>query len=289
MHEIWTEKYRPISLDEVAGQEAVVSRLRAYVKTQNIPHLLFAGSAGTGKTTCAIALAREAPTLAVGLHVVVAGGRAVLSPEQIPHIVDSSGTLGDDPLRAGLHYFFSRTARKELARELEAQFDRFAATGLSLSHVDSHLHMHLHPTVFELLLPLAVRYGARGLRLPRDDLWLALGHDQRHAGLKALWAITFGLLGRRCQTQLGGNHLNVAERVYGLMQTGHMHTDYVANLLRRLRVPTAELYFHPSTVYEGKANGPNPGDLATLLSPTIRLIIQEQDLCLATYSTLGKG
>ena len=59
MQEIWTEKYRPRALEDVAGQEAVVDRLKAYVKTRNLPHLLFAGTAGTGKTTCAIALARE--------------------------------------------------------------------------------------------------------------------------------------------------------------------------------------------------------------------------------------
>jgi replication factor C small subunit len=59
MQEIWTEKYRPRRLEDVEGQEAVVSRLKAYVKTGNLPHLLFAGTAGTGKTTCAIALTRE--------------------------------------------------------------------------------------------------------------------------------------------------------------------------------------------------------------------------------------
>ena len=236
----------------------------------------------------AVALARETPALAVGLHVVVAGGRAVLPPKQIPHIVDSTGRFEYDPLRAGLRYFFGRTAQQELAREMEAQFDCFASTGLSLSHADSHMHMHLHPTVFDRLLPLAMRYGAQGLRLPRDDFWLAMGYDRRHSGLKATWALAFGLLGRRCESRLAGNHLTVAHRAYGLHQTGQMHEAYVANLLRHLKVPTAELYFHPSTVFEGEASGPNPDDLATLLSPTIRQVIQEQNLCLATYSTLGK-
>lgn len=59
MQEVWVEKYRPKTLDEVIDQEEVVARLKAYVKTGNLPHLLFAGPAGTGKTTCAIALARE--------------------------------------------------------------------------------------------------------------------------------------------------------------------------------------------------------------------------------------
>src|SRR2546425_902390 len=59
MKEIWVEKYRPKSLDEVVGQEEIVERLKAYAKEGNLPHLLFAGPAGTGKTTCAIALARD--------------------------------------------------------------------------------------------------------------------------------------------------------------------------------------------------------------------------------------
>jgi replication factor C small subunit len=59
MKEVWVEKHRPKSLDDVVGQEEIVERLKAYVKTKNLPHLLFAGPAGTGKTTCAIALTRE--------------------------------------------------------------------------------------------------------------------------------------------------------------------------------------------------------------------------------------
>jgi len=58
MNEIWTERYRPKDLDEVIGQKHATERLKAYVKSGNMPHLLLAGPAGTGKTTCALALAR---------------------------------------------------------------------------------------------------------------------------------------------------------------------------------------------------------------------------------------
>src|SRR5205809_1070538 len=59
MKEIWVEKYRPKTLDEVVGQDEIVERLKAYAKEGNLPHLLFAGPAGTGKTTSAMALARD--------------------------------------------------------------------------------------------------------------------------------------------------------------------------------------------------------------------------------------
>jgi replication factor C small subunit len=59
MENIWIEKYRPTKLDEVVGQDEIIERLKAYVKTKNVPHLMFAGPAGTGKTTSAIALAKE--------------------------------------------------------------------------------------------------------------------------------------------------------------------------------------------------------------------------------------
>lgn len=59
MNEIWTEKYRPRTLDDVVGQKHVTERLKAYVSSRNMPHLLFTGPAGTGKTTCSLALAKE--------------------------------------------------------------------------------------------------------------------------------------------------------------------------------------------------------------------------------------
>ena len=59
MNEIWTEKYRPKTLDDVVGQKHVTERLKAYVASRNMPHLLLTGPAGTGKTTCSLALAKE--------------------------------------------------------------------------------------------------------------------------------------------------------------------------------------------------------------------------------------
>jgi len=57
--QVWTEKYRPQTLEDVVGQIEIVNRLKSFVQNKTLQNLLFAGPAGTGKTTCAMAIARE--------------------------------------------------------------------------------------------------------------------------------------------------------------------------------------------------------------------------------------
>ena len=57
--EIWIEKYRPQTLDDIKGQADIVERLQSYIDQHDLPHLLFSGGAGIGKTTAATAIARQ--------------------------------------------------------------------------------------------------------------------------------------------------------------------------------------------------------------------------------------
>ncbi|WP_018154322.1 replication factor C small subunit [Methanothermococcus thermolithotrophicus] len=59
MEKPWVEKYRPKTLDEVAGHDEITNRLKSYVKNKSMPNMLFSGSPGTGKTTSALCLARD--------------------------------------------------------------------------------------------------------------------------------------------------------------------------------------------------------------------------------------
>jgi replication-associated recombination protein RarA len=54
----WVEKYRPRLLGDVVNQKGIIRRLQQFIKDKSMPHLIFAGPAGTGKTTSAIAMVR---------------------------------------------------------------------------------------------------------------------------------------------------------------------------------------------------------------------------------------
>src|SRR5437763_3747350 len=128
----------------------------------------------------AVALARECPNLGVGLHLTLLCGHSALLAEHIPGLINAKQEFSNSPAGAGFRYFFRRELREQLRAEIRAQFQKFRATGLPLDHVNGHLHLHLHPTVFRILMEDAAELGIKHLRLTFDTFWLnarlASGH-----------------------------------------------------------------------------------------------------------------
>ena len=120
----------------------------------------------------AVALAKENPKLGVGLHLTLLCGHSALPAEKIPGLVNAQQEFGNDPVGAGFRYFARRHLREQLRAEIHAQFAKFRATGLPLDHVNGHLHLHLHPTVFRLLVEDAAQLGFQRMRLTREPFWM---------------------------------------------------------------------------------------------------------------------
>ena len=236
--------------------------------------------------TDAVTFARENPGLSIGLHLVLSDGQSVLPKEKIPHLVDKDGYFSTNASIAGIKYFFSRQCHHELNLEIQAQFEKFAETGLAMSHVDGHQHLHIHPTIFKMILPLAEKYGARGIRIPHDDLFASLRFCRRGLGLKLAWRIIFGLLSSWCSRQLNRSTLLKTERVYGVLQSGNMREDYVVYLLQHINRPAIELYFHPALDGKQIKYGANRGDLNSLMSPHVKQALHEANIHLIGYSGL---
>ena len=233
----------------------------------------------------AAAMARQNPGMAVGLHVVLTHGRPALPPEAIPSLTNAAGRFFDDPIGLGLKLFFSPKAQRQLAIELEAQFKKFSSFNLPLSHVDGHLHFHLHPTVRKALIPLAVRFGARGFRVVGEDVAAVTKTGSDKLVGKTILNLVFRALAGRGAARKAG--LITADRIYGFFRSGDMSEAYVLSVLKTLHAGTTELYFHPSTSEQPIPKGPNRGDLATLLSDRVRSLLCDRNLRATSYRDLG--
>jgi len=235
----------------------------------------------------AVALAQAHPNLGVGLHLVLVCGMAVLPPSEIPHLVDSGGNFSSDSLKAGLHYQFSRAARRELGLEIRAQLEKFRQTGLPLSHVDGHLHLHSHPVVLNILTELAEEFQIKVIRLPFEELRFTLKLDQRDLLNKVIWSLVFRGLRHYGEGLLKSKGIGFSDRVYGLLQSGCMNRDYLQGLIPQIQADFVEIYSHPAIALPGEPlNGP-PGageaELAALVSQQVRAVLSANGFELINY------
>ncbi|MHB1205622.1 MAG: hopanoid biosynthesis-associated protein HpnK [Rhodospirillaceae bacterium] len=221
---------------------------------------------GAPEAADAIARAKRLPTLRVGLHVAVADGRALLPHTAIPSLADRNGDLPRNLARAGVHWFFSPAARRDLAAEIRAQFAAFRATGLPLDHVNAHNHMHLHPTVLGIILAVARDFGAPPMRLPWEP----------PAGLLAPWLWIL-----RVRLRAAGVRHNDA--IVGMRDTGHLTESRVLKALTQIQDGVTEFYFHPASrttaALEAQAPGyEREGELSGLLSPAVAACLNDMGL-----------
>ena len=189
----------------------------------------------------AVRRAHAMPGLRVGLHLVVIEGPGVSPASDIPDLVGPDGQFPSNQLGLGIDYFFRRSVRRQLAREIRAQFAAFAATGLPLDHANAHKHMHLHPTVGRMMIEIGREFGLRSVRVPAEPpSVLAQCGTTVGFGDRALHGWT-----RLLRRQVRRAGLFTPDHCFGLAWSGHMTPDRIHNLLGVLPDGTSEIYFHP--------------------------------------------
>jgi hopanoid biosynthesis associated protein HpnK len=236
----------------------------------------------------AVSVARENPGLQVGLHLTLVQGRSVLSPGEIPALVDGKGNFPHAPVNAGMRYFFDKSLKTELYREIEAQIRAFHQTGICLSHIDGHLNIHMHPVVFDILMELMPKYRISSFRLTRENLLSNLAVDKGGICGKMLDAFIFSALARRCVPRLERVGIAFASEVKGLLNSGRMTEQYLLRALDGLTAGITEIYFHPGCHPCGELRRLMPDylheqELSALTSPRVRERLAELGIRLRNY------
>lgn len=227
----------------------------------------------------AVALAKVHPRLGVGLHLALLRGRSALSHQEIPGLVNEARGFSNNPVGAGFRYFSRRGLRDQLRHEIAAQFGRFHATGLPLDHVNGHLHIHLHPTVFALLMEHAKEWRITNVRLTHDPFWLNTRLAKGPWLYRLSHALLYRILSARARPELKRRGLRHTQHVFGLLQNARVDEDFIAKLLPELPAGDSELYSHPS-LDEFKH------EFDALVSPRVKSLVQSLGVQLIRYQDL---
>ena len=221
--------------------------------------ILTTGSLMVNEPACdeAVAMARENARLGVGLHL----------------------ALSEEPIAAGFRFYFKRSLRPQLKAEIRAQMEKFLATGLTLDHVNSHHHLHMHPTVIGILLECARELNIRRIRLTWEPLWINVRHVAGRRFRNWPHALIYSVLARRARREFDRGDIRRPQFVFGLMQNHAVDETYVKRLLPVLPEGDSELYAHPSM------NGFRH-EFEALVSPQVRELVERLGIRLIRYQDL---
>ncbi len=267
------------------GRSASVNRAVEQAAESGI--LTCAGLMVTGQAAGdAVRIAQSLPQLQVGLHLTLTELPPRLREQRHPLLHARDGSCLNSPARVGLALQFSKKVAQQVEREVAAQFEAFARTGLPFEHVDCHHHLHIHPKLFDIVLKYALEYHLKSIRVP-VELWpisgpLCTGHGLRNLAYR----MVFGLLGAACRKKLSRTNLVTCDGVFGLYQTGEISEQWLLGLLDKLQnlQGVYELYVHPE--YDHGYQGFR--ELEALVSQAVRKKIEDSGVELVRYRDMGQ-
>jgi hopanoid biosynthesis associated protein HpnK len=234
----------------------------------------------------AVERAHRMKGLGVGLHITLADGRPVSPRALVRGLTDQEGRFRNDLVGSGIRWFFNPLVRLQLAREINAQFQAFAATGLVLDHVNTHKHLHFHPTLMAMLISIGRRYGMLALRIPEEPRGVLLEADPDAEIPKARLGFLVQSMRRRAKRA----RLAYNDNIFGLAWSGGMTEARLLSLIPHLPEGLNELYSHPAAAAdptEMQNSAPDylyRDELSALLSPRVRQALIDNNVTLVRFA-----
>lgn len=240
----------------------------------------------------AVERARENPSLGVGVHLVLIGGRPVARPEDVASLVNDKGGLPRS-LPTFVAKVTSRLIRKEhIENELRAQIEKVRAAGIEPSHVDSHKHTHAHPRVMECVARVAQACGIKRIRKPFEDLrdsWDST-RDKRGTTVPQLAAAAAAkIFSQRFEGICRRYGLRSPDRFLGVAGTGGIGPSALRGLIDTVSGGTTEIMLHPGICDSNLAQTGSrlqmqrETELQALLVPEMKTVLRARGIRLISY------
>ena len=243
----------------------------------------------TGAAFChAVNLASMTPSLDVGIHLTLVEETPLSPPQSIPSLVNDHGRFHPHAGDFLKRYLRGKISRREVRNELESQVRKVKDSGLQISHLDSHQHLHALPGIWDIVQSLAAQFDIAAVRYPRESVSSYMLSDyDRWPRLAQLCALNFfcALVNRRGPTS--------PDHFVGFFYGGHLSREHLENVIRHLPGGgVCEMMCHPGLAVsaEGYSHWQYrwQDELDALTDPRVKALLLENAIDLISYQDLHK-
>jgi len=194
----------------------------------------------------AVGLAKAAPGLKTGCHVVLIDGAPIA--ENLPTLTSGTPRFRSSLKQFGVAAVRGQIATDEIQREAGAQIRRIQAAGLTVTHVDSHKHTHMFPHVLRPVMRAARACGIRAIRNPFEPLrsWpRGMVLSTPALWLRSAGVMTFQMFASEFRRALTEEDMVSCDGTVGIAATGKLDQKILLRILQALPEGTWELVCHP--------------------------------------------
>lgn len=234
----------------------------------------------------AVEMARSMPSLGIGIHLTLVGGiKPVLPPSEVPSLTWDNGVFCHDYGKLIVRDLEGKISLSEVYAEWDAQIQKIMNTGLPVTHMDGHQHMHMWPHFYPIARDLAKKYHISCMRVPDEDVLFGMkdGHIIRWAAKNGL-----SLLSRMHRPDLKKNHIRTNDHFFGMLYGGHLSPERFAEFILQTKPGITEIMCHPSADTRAMEDTFHWGyhgedELAGLLADINRELIARKQISLISY------
>lgn len=233
----------------------------------------------------AVEIARENPDLDIGVHLSLTVGRPCSKNSRLSPIVEE-GEFMRSYMHVTRSIYANRVPMEDVKNELSAQIRKIQKTGLRVSHIDSHQHVHMVPRVFELVLALMQEHQIPFVRTPDEFVGMKQLLTAKGWGLLAL-----GLMGKVLRKRVVRAKLGTPDYFWGLSCSEAMSLDDLMHIVRSSKPGTNELMCHPgyndavlARIYDRSSH--REKELGALTHAKTLALVRQRGIRLTNYTAL---
>ncbi len=276
-------KYLIVSADDFGLSESIDNGILKACEEGIVTsvHVIPSGAAYFG----AAASLKTAALKEIGAHLALTETAPVTELSRIPTLVGPDGNFHKSYTGLFAHLLLKRIDRAQIYLELKNQLDRLKATGIPITNLSSHQHVHIFPDILEIFIRLAKEYGIPSIRYLGKDKFLPPFRIS-----KVYKKIILGYFNPKDKRLLEESGLSYTDNFLGFLDSGQINEDILIRMLNKLPDGTTELVTHPGFIsaevlYKCVFHKNCETDLAALTSRRVKQAIADKGIKLIPFSS----